>query len=728
MQLLELPERVRPYAALGLELQTARLTGKEVLGTCPFCSKPEHFHVNSEDGRYSCKAAGCVAEGNTYTFLRAWYEQLAIDPGPGVWSKLVVDRGIPENVLRNAGLRFWRDSWYIPIQNKEQNIINFRRFKYGEKLQGIPGIDSFIWNIQAMYDPERMDEPVYIAAGEWDGIAVQELLRRDGADGVVVAPPGEGMFKDAWLPPFSNRDVVSLYDHDAAGRKGTMRLFRKLHDTVRTFRSVAWPSRTPDGFDMRDFYRFEGTYEALEAMIDNYDDPAADKSGTGLTPDILGKNGHDARNGQAALSAGGRIDFETEVLPVYESYLYMTPEMKWALRILYAVILSVQIEGDPLWIHIASVPGSGKTELLASTSASEEVWFESTLTPHSLVSGWQGKGGDDPSLIPKLNQKTLVLKDFTEILNMNKGGRDEILATLRGAFDGAVSKSFGNGLQRNYNVHFNLVTGVTQEIYANSTASMGERFLIYHPIKGVAFRADEQIRAALDNVSNDDGRRKALREVAAKFLDYRIAKEDIPTLSEEWTTRLVGLAQFVAMLRAQVPKSYGSDRLAYRAQYEMGTRIAKQLKKLLLGLSLLRWPAEITEDDYRITVRVAMDTCVGFNLEIVSELFKKDGQTAEQLSETAVIPISTVREILSDLELLGVVRHQAIQRDTAGRPQFEWWVTEEIERHWAKAKLGRRILAEDISDVAEKHTQTTRLIRIKREGSGAERQYDPNDG
>ncbi len=214
-------------------------------------------------------------------------------------------------------------------------------------------------------------------------------------------------------------------------------------------------------------------------------------------------------------------------------------------------------------------------------------------------------------LIPKLHRKTFVLKDFTEVLNMPRMQKDEVYSILRGAFDGEVTKPFGNGVMRHYKSKFSMITGVTHLIFAEQGASLGERFLIYHVFKGVDYNADDIIMAAINNVGHESGMKEDLSAIAHQFLNVRILPEDVPELDRETQVRLIALSQVVSRLRGTVDKDYSRDVLSCRGQYEIGTRPAKQLKKLMLGLALLKDEPVFDEEIWRVVRQVAMDTCNG---------------------------------------------------------------------------------------------------------------------
>ena len=698
----DIPQKLRPFVSLGFDYSPSRKSGNEAYGDCIFCGKTDKLYINMENGKFSCKAGHCNSYGNTYTFFQKWYELFSGKDMP--FKQLENDREIPAKALQDSGLIWDGLRWALPVLNVSGAIVNFRFYTQGQKMMGLPTMELGIWGVEELYNEKRLEEIVYVCEGEWDAIATQQMLKRSYLKGTVVAVPGCSVFKAKWAQHFRGRHVVLCFDHDIDGEKGTRRVHSIIKGEVETFKWVKWPDRVPEHFDMRDFYINNGTIEGLdewlEAMEVFHNEDDVEEVATANLP---------------AYSSGKRPLYP-EILAVYKTHLFMTQDMEDALKIVLAVVLSNQIEGDPLWLHIAGVPGSGKTELLLSVSGSAWCHFESSLTPHSLVSGWQGKGEADPSLLSKLDGKVLVLKDFTEVLMMARGSRDEIYSTLRGAFDGHVIRGYGNGVVRKYDTHFNLITGVTQSIFGIEGASLGERFLIYHLIKGVGFDADDQIFAALNADSTDNRMRTELMEAGTSFLNYAIEPGDVPQLGDKWTRRLVHLSQFVSMLRAGVQRDFSRDRLIYRAQHEMGTRIAKQLKKLLLGLSLINYPASIDDGAYRIATRVALDTCIGFNLEIVQTLFKNDGLIYTQLSDACSIPMSTLRSAVEDMEQLGILRKEKMGNPAGlGGPVIKWYLTEVIKRHWFGAGLNSESLP--IEQISSSQKDAFSNARIRRAGT-----------
>jgi hypothetical protein len=702
-----------PFKELGF-VATGESGGDEATGDCPFCGKEKKFTVNLDSQLFRCLSAQCGLSGNLTTFIREFFRKWEEETTDAVLESLSEQRGLPVEALKSAGIVFDGLQFVIPVRNENGTYVQARRYD-GKVLRGLTGVDPALFGAEELASDAKADWPIFHTEGEWDGIAMRCLLADAGEKGIATASPGAGVFPEKWAPLFSGRDFNAFYDHDEAGRKGLPRVYGQLDGVVRTFQAVSWPSELPTGFDVRDFYLTGKTLSDLLTLVKPYEPgEEADDNGKGRPnrdPDARGYS-------FPLLRDGGRPTFE-ETLAVYRKHLHMTEELRQALRLCYAVVYSNQIEGDPVWAHLAGVPGCGKTQLISSLERCPNTVMRSSISAHTLVSGWGFNGGPDMSLLPLLvgpPPKVFVLKDFTEILKSPKVSKDEIYKTLRGAYDRTVATQFGGPAgTRRYRGHFAMLTGVTPEIYAEAEALVGERFLIFH-IR-VGRDAEDIIMAAIETVGNEDTINEEIQEAAAAFLCWKIEKQDYPEVPREYKVRIAHLCQLVAMLRAGVRKErLGSEeRVVYRPEYELGSRLAKQLVKLLMGLALQNTPVRVTEDDYKIVVRTALNSCNGWNLEIFRLLSQREGVTVRILSDESDIPESTLKDHIVDMALLGVLeRTRHLNPASIGRPTFRYRLSEKIRQHWEKAKLGEPIPAvplEQRSPRAAKRA-ATRLPRV----------------
>jgi hypothetical protein len=674
-----------PFEALGFAYVSQ--IGDEVYGDCLFCGGRRKLYVNVDSGQWHCKAGRCETEGgNLINFLETWVEQKRAwnDANPPDWDSISEDRGFPVDILQNTGgVVFDGLKWVIPIRNRNGRICTLRLWKPGDINRALKGPETQLWGIHELYDPKKKAWPVWLVEGEWDRLAMILLLRKaKKLKVIVVSVPGAGVFKEEWAEALAERDVMVCYDADTDGRKGVRRAYARLVESglVNSFKYVAWPETTPDGFDVRDFWNQFANLKTLEELLADYEPEDS--------ADIVEAQAKKAVEDFPLLSSGERPSFES-CLDIFREHLEMTQDAEDALRVIAAVIMAQQIDGDSLWVHICSPPGGTKTELLMACSEARSVVTRSTVTVHSLVSGFNLKGDRDPSLIPKLNGSTFILKDYTEILDMPAAIRHEIFAIFRGAYDKRVEKTFGNGVARLYrDVSFNMLTGVTPAIFRESGASLGERFLIYHMNQGVGEDWSEMVWSAFLAVGTETGFREELAATMKRFLEFRITPADVPKVTREQASRLVNLAQLVAMLRANVEKDFTRERLLYKPQHEVGTRLAKQLHKLVLALGMLNYPAEIGERELQIASRVALNSCMGWNLDALKALVSLEGRTVGEVAASSGIPVSTLRERLEDLFMLGVLRKETNKHgEGVGRGAARYFVTDIVKQFWEGAGI-----------------------------------------
>jgi len=530
--------------------------------------------------------------------------------------------------------------------------------------------------------------------GEWDTIALEYLLSKESVEAIVVGTPGANTWKASWNKCFSGKEVTICYDVGSEGEKGTEKVYHNLKDIVSKsspIKYINWSKKgdLPDGYDVRDHIKQGGTYEQFIQLEEKYTSiPVKEEQ---KQTEI--ENTPTLQEVQQSKSLSAKRPTFEKVLKAYRKYLFMDKDMENGLRIMFATCLTVGIKGDPLWVHTIGPPGSGKTALLMSLSKVKIVVSKSSITRNVLVSGMNVH--PDPSLIPRLNGKLFVFKDFTELLGMRSDDKEFIFSTLRGVYDGTLEKDHGNGTQRDFKSHFNMLTGVTQKIFTENRSIMGERFLLYHMVKGTDYDSRNPVMAAIDSVGSEVPIHEELVGIAAEYLDVRVSKEDIPVIPQHYKEKIYSLACLTSLLRATVERLSKVDRkLMLRPQQEMPTRIAKQLTKLLMGLSLLNTPIQYTQEDIALVTRVALDSCVAFNLETVSSLIQKPGQTLVDLAIDSNIPHSTLRDHIEDLVELGVIRYVAGETTSdfqgRGRKPHTYYVTPKMEKIWKDASLERK--------------------------------------
>jgi len=350
-----------------------------------------------------------------------------------------------------------------------------------------------------------------------------------------------------------------------------------------------------------------------------------------------------------------------------------------------------RLGADPLWLLILGPPSNTKTEILQCFAGHSKAIFISTLTPNTLVSGFKPKNGLNPSLLPKLNNKLLVLKDFTSVLSMRQESRTEVIGQLREAYDGKYDKSFGNGVTINWEGKFGFLGACTNEYDDHHAviSSMGERFLLYrtrnHDNGAMGLRAHEM-------VGREDEVRAEVREAFQKFIAQF---DDLEAISfrenKDIINAIISLACFVAIARTPVKRDYRGEVKPVLFHPEGSGRLTKQLKQLGYGLSLAYGKDSIDEDVLAVLRKVARDLVPTMRLMVIKHLWERKACITEgawrgtsEVAQSLDLPGSTTKTICEDLMIVGGMKRDLIEEcsEKGGRPGYLWQLNDELT-NWA---------------------------------------------
>jgi hypothetical protein len=357
------------------------------------------------------------------------------------------------------------------------------------------------------------------------------------------------------------------------------------------------------------------------------------------------------------------IDRET-FLERLNKHLVIGKEQLRQFDIFFATIVAnVKTKGRPVWLLFVGPPGCGKTLPMMAVQYAPIVYMTSAFRPTALISGFGMKGGEDQSLIPKLDKKILMVKDMSSLLSQHKEVVAEVLGTLRDAYDGACSRSFGTGVERAYTSRFGFIGATTPDIDAHWALNvrLGERFLRFR-CRATPEQIYAKIDQTLDGLITETEVDLQIENACMSFLKYLITETEDTEQSNGFQlshAKTIGrLAQLGAILRTVVTRSpYGKEVLVI-PEWEEATRYAKQLAKMALGLAYVR--GKVTNDneeteDLKILIRDAMDARVE---RICRTVYITSGMDASEIASRVCLPVWTVRSILDDLAIARIVYSQ----------------------------------------------------------------------
>ena len=676
-----IPESLKVYKLHGYDFSWSE--GKtHAVGICPSCEKRK-FSIEVDTGRFKCLT--CDIKGNKYTFLRLWHGLLLSVRTTSDIKKIIKlrDNIHSVDVIKQAQLCFnQQGEVLIPVQKPGgKQLVDLRRWKPGKATYSSPGCSSlyfFQWNEEA--------ETVYICEGDFDPLSLKVLLDRAKHDEVcsIVSVPGAGMWKDGWEDWFEGKDVILLYDNDKdrkrnnsnetfnPGKDGMQRATGFLKKTARSIRTINW-SKIPgydtmkDGFDISDLVsraiEEKRSKKYLKYIFSSLDE----------------QQFHSTRTSDQ-IKPIKRTSFE-EVVADWRDVYEFSQSFEDILAVCFATVISLFM-GDrknPLWMFIVAPSSSGKTTIIEGFKAAvKHTEYLSELTPASLVTGIRHDDDNDPSLLETGNNKVWFIEDFTPLLSMS--GRDEVFGILRAVYNGFYDAHFATVVKRYENRNIGIVSGVTHAIENVNLTDLGERFLRIRLLDG-DFNEDRHIEIALNNVGIGQDKLDKLKAGVVGFVDHLIDTNLSPEYDPEMNKKLAALAKFTALMRTKITKDRESG-ILNRAQPEVASRIATQLKKLGIALARVYGRPKVEEECYRVMQKVAYDSCVGWQLEVIQILNKfKSGITLKTLAEKMNVHINQVRKIAELALATGAIELDMVSNNSGygGKSTIHYTVSQKIK-------------------------------------------------
>lgn len=679
--------RLRLYETHGVVFSGE--TGNEAYGRCPFTDKEDKFYVNKISGMWDSKTLG--RGGNPAQFLEMIHAEYRKALTVKRLQKLVSDRQLPLAAFKPWNIGWTGRAFALPVIDAGGTYTDIRMYAPNpkKKMPVYSTANAHTGVFGAHRLSQKPNDPVYLCEGEWDAIAWRWVLTSAKMPGVVVAVPGAGVFKTEWVPWFTGRVIHVLYDNDDAGETGELVIVKRLKSSVKSLSFTHWASEAPTGFDVRDFVVESNKIWGMEekdarktvARLHKMFRSTARKTDVGAVM----TSGHSAIVDDQNEAAGrqqakaeetiresawkNKAPTFPDVVKVFRKWLKL--DNTYALEIMLATALSQRMDGPPVWMFLVGPPGSSKTEHLNALSLmpNDKLYMTSSLTTHALISGSSWKDGVDPSLIPRLDGRVMVIKDFTSILALRDNEKEEIFGILRDAYDGRCGKVFGNGIERNYESRFTIIGAVTPRIYdlGSNHASLGERFLKLAVGDNLSHSSEQDIILRAINNTNRTGQMQfELADVASSFLAARMKRygkdSALPDISEVIKRRIVFLGMFGARMRGTVSRdTFRNDIITSRPSAEVGSRLGVQLAKLAKSLAMVHGRSTVDMSDFSLLRKVMLDTIPQRTEDILRHMMitmrePDEVLSAKALADVSRYPIATVSRILQDMNVLGIVK------------------------------------------------------------------------
>lgn len=601
-------------------------------GDCPFCGKEDHFFCHVTTGKWQCKV--CHKEGNAFTFLNDHYLTCLKDTKKGDYEQLSSQRGgLAPAAFKNVRYAYDRSQnrWLIPLYNPDGSLANLLHW---DGFADEPRAYSTTTCNLHLGGQIKSVGPIYICEGPWDKPALEYLFDKCGRDlstNSILFVPGAGFSLEPYLEKLKGREVYFLYDNDPAGIDGQTKESQRIQKTTKTIHRIHWPSSYPEGYDIRDFVteRISNPKKCLKELDElfKYEEK---------TPK---KNLPKVPNFKALVKE-------------FRKVLHLEQNQLDALAVCTAVVASAGSRGTPLWLFLVGPPGCGKSEMLLAFSRLEDrCLFLSRLTSEAFISGFSG---DDCSVMSYLNNRTLIIKDFTSVKAMSQEKQTDLFGMLRDAYDGEVSKPFGTnvGVRAYSNCWFPMLAGVTHVIHADNQSAYGERFLKFELLDD-DHDVMKQTNASMVKATNDAKATEpdeTLKNAVVAFFDQRkLDRDKLPkVMGTKYESKLLALAQIVAITRTSADKK--GNCYAYRPQPENPGRLGAQFVKLAQHICWVLDKPRMDDEVFRIVRKTATDTVISWSLEIIRALIRNPkGMCITELTRQLQVAVETIRPHLETL-------------------------------------------------------------------------------
>lgn len=323
-----------------------------------------------------------------------------------------------------------------------------------------------------------------------------------------------------------------------------------------------------------------------------------------------------------------------------------------ALNITIIAAAVERLDGDPVWVLVISGSGNAKTESVQALGTSGAIITSTITSVGALLSASPKKekavdatGG----LLRKIGDHgTIVIKDVTSILSMDRNGRAEVLAALREVYDGRWERNVGTdgGRTLTWQGRIAVIGAVTTawDRAHDVISAMGDRFVLLRMDSNQGRLAAG--RRSIGNTGHEVEMRADLCEAVAGVL-AGINTETAEIIDADRETLLMA-ADIVTRGRTAVDFDYRGDVIDAHAP-EMPTRFAKQLAQVVRGGLAIG----MTHDEsMRLAIRCARDSMPPLRLAILLDVAEHPGATTTQVRKRIGKPRATVDRQLQSLHML----------------------------------------------------------------------------
>jgi Fe-S cluster biosynthesis and repair protein YggX len=361
----------------------------------------------------------------------------------------------------------------------------------------------------------------------------------------------------------------------------------------------------------------------------------------------------------------------SEIKLEYRKLILLAPEDDEIIEIALSQILDPMFDGELAWMFLIAPPSWAKTVILVSIHDPKWTELLDSITDKTFFTG---KTKVDPKtkedipiegLLPKLNRRTLLIKEFTTILMSGEEQRKSIFGQMRAIYDCHYSQAFGSFDYAKVpetwkHIRMGFFAGCTPYIdkYSVLNAALGERYLKIRMKEPDRLAA---IRYARLSSQDKEQKAKQLQKKVKRFIANLKIPERFEQPPDDIANALDYLSEFTVQVRAPVEKeifAYGNINYEYPDNKELGTRLVQQLVRKGWALTVV-CGTDFNEHIYSLLFRIALDTLLPSRKEMVLFLYKrKDAVDDGYIRKTLEWGYKRVENTLTELKHIRVVDNE----------------------------------------------------------------------
>lgn len=580
---------------------------------------------------------------------------MTLDPE---WEQfLEEEHKIKRDIWKKYALSFDTEFLYIPYFSSYGEILYTKKrrepsYKGDNKYLYPPGVQITLYPTQDL----SSNEVWFLTEGELDALTLESY----GLHAVTAG--GVTSFKKDFTPYLQGKKVFICFDNDERGKEGSEKVAKLLANSGIEVAIIDLP-KLDKGKDIGDFFRLGHTKDDFKTLF---------KSARVIQKVVINDNGETEipdSNSQALLPQ------EVTYAEVEAKVKQLIPNSETALKLILAVAVSCKYPTPlMLWLLLIGVPSSGKTDLARLIKdATDITYYLDNLTQNAFISGERGtKSSKVHDLLPLLDRKCLIIKDWTSIFSLDERMTQKLLGDLVGIYDKEFTKFSSRRGNISYKSAFSQLGCITPATLNKHTGYMnmvGPRFLCY--TMPATTYDDQEISYELifSNVDRSllekDARLYAssyLTQLSQRQLNVKPVSKEIQQYLRIAASLMSNCRGIVILQSASFKNEEGEDVKYYEVsdvQIEEPWRAVQQLKELAKYLAVVVAKDEVGIEELEIIKEVVISSMPADRSQALRVIQEQNGEiTSKVLSDISDRSMKTSRKLLDELTGLKVLEKE----------------------------------------------------------------------